>query len=622
MNETLTFVLQLREMMSGGLAKLATTARSVFSGIDKNVANTQRQMSTAGRTVDDLRNRISLLTQKRDLSIGTADIARANREIAVLENRIARMQGRGVNQPGRSMSLPGLMMGGLLTASLLGGAGFVARAAANAQKDIIGLTTFVGANNAKGIYSQLQQDAAVTPFGTKSLLMVDRALISTGLSADKARLDMLGLANAIAATGGGDDELARMAINMQQIRNAGVATAMDIKQFGFAGINIYQLLANATGKNLKEVKDLKVTYDLLAFALRKAGDAGGMYAGAMERQGQSIFGKWSTLMDGIEIAAAKIGLSQSGAITGLIDQLIRLTDRLPALAETWLPAIANVMKGLMSFVTTMIEVAKWTYHNWSWIKYLVGGFVALKAALWIVNGVVGAYNSIMMLAAARTALFATATGEATAATTLLSGALGAMPWVLVGAGIAAAAVGIAKLVKESEAAKHSITKNLQPGDKVISPVERAKATVKDYRAGQAHYVGHVGYVWNDDPLPIPETFKALHPKLRKAPEEMREAYRKYLDAMKSQFVITMPANKPITALPSAAAPTSGLYDGEVEERGAVVGGGGKKIYFNFRNMIEHYAPQVADMAAAFDMSEDKLEEVIMRLAESARSAMG
>ena len=54
------------------------------------------------------------------------------------------------------------------------------------------------------------------------------------------------------ATGGGNDELTRMASNLQQIKNAGKATAMDIRQFAYAGIDVYGILADYLGKTTEE----------------------------------------------------------------------------------------------------------------------------------------------------------------------------------------------------------------------------------------------------------------------------------------------------------------------------------------------------------------------------------
>jgi len=105
------------------------------------------------------------------------------------------------------------------------------------------------------------------------------------------------LGDAVSATGGGNEELSRMAQNLQQIRNAGKATSADIKQFAYAGIDVYGILADYTGKSAEEVQKMTVTYDLLSNALISAADEGGRYFNSMSTQSETLNGQWSTLKD-------------------------------------------------------------------------------------------------------------------------------------------------------------------------------------------------------------------------------------------------------------------------------------------------------------------------------------
>ena len=185
-------------------------------------------------------------------------------------------------------------------------------------------TTLLGsAEEAQAVMEQIRTDAAATPFDVSSLTQATQALVSTGLNADSARQDVLNLANAISATGGGSAELSRMAANMQQIRNTGKATAMDIRQFANAGINIYGLLADSMGVTAEEAAELDVTYEQLAEALAHAADAGGMYEGALERQSQTFNGRVSTLKDNLQQLA---GLMTEGVFSSLSDTYLPMVS--------------------------------------------------------------------------------------------------------------------------------------------------------------------------------------------------------------------------------------------------------------------------------------------------------
>lgn len=161
--------------------------------------------------------------------------------------------------------------------------------------------TFLGsAEKAGEAIKNIKDDAKRTPFDTTSLVKANQMLISTGVSADDAREDILTLGEAIIATGGGNDELVRMSSNLQQIKNAGKATAMDIRQFAYAGIDVYGILADYTGKTTKEVKKMDISYKDLTKALKKASSKGGKYFGAMANSSETLTGQVSALKSEVQ----------------------------------------------------------------------------------------------------------------------------------------------------------------------------------------------------------------------------------------------------------------------------------------------------------------------------------
>jgi len=199
----------------------------------------------------------------------------------------------------------------------------------------IGLTTLLKSSSAaKTVMRGAMEDAAATPFGTKEILMVNKALITTGLSAAQARMDTLGLANAIAGTGGGNDELARMAVNMQQIRNSGKATSADIKQFAYAGIPIYTLIGETLGITAEKAKDVEVSYDVLTKSFEHAAAKGGMFEGALKRMSESFSGKTSTLIDEITFSMKAFG------------------DTIMEYAHPAIDAMIGAFRGLSDFMQT------------------------------------------------------------------------------------------------------------------------------------------------------------------------------------------------------------------------------------------------------------------------------
>ena len=166
------------------------------------------------------------------------------------------------------------------------------------EKYTTGFTNMLGsAEKAQAVLNQIKQDAARTPLNVDSLVQANQLLISAGVSAGEARSTILALGDAVSATGGGSEVLSRMAANLQQIKNVGKAASIDIKQFAMAGIDIYGVLADYTGKSTAEVQGMTITYDLLTAALKKASEEGGRYYNAMETKSQTLSGRIETLKD-------------------------------------------------------------------------------------------------------------------------------------------------------------------------------------------------------------------------------------------------------------------------------------------------------------------------------------
>ena len=195
------------------------------------------------------------------------------------------------------------------------------------------LTNMLGsASAAENALEQIKQDAARTPFDTAGLVKANELLISTGVDADSSRKVILALGDAVSATGGGNEELSRMAQNLQQIKNAGKATAEDVKQFAYAGIDVYGILADYTGKSTAEVQKMTVTYDVLTAALEKASDEGGRYYNSMSTQSETLNGRMSTLTDN---ATQLAGLMTADLTDGIKMVVGNLNDMTVAAAEAY-----------------------------------------------------------------------------------------------------------------------------------------------------------------------------------------------------------------------------------------------------------------------------------------------
>ncbi len=331
--------IKLRDLVTPGLKSMMNATKKADDMFDKLGRHASRNTKKVGHSIDSLTRKIDELRQKKIHTI--IDGPQAIRDIRQTERALHRLtrerdkldrMGTGGRREGKGGGSRGVMLGNLKANAWMMAADAAARAGravltggARKEQNLTGLRTFVG-NDAERVYGNIEQDAEDAPFDVESLVQVNRALISAGTNSKAARLDALALANAVSAVGGGNDVLSRMAANMQQIKTVGKATAIDIKQFGMAGINIHQLLANATGKSVDEVENMEVSYELLSQALRQARAEGGLYAGAMEAQAKTLSGRFSKFLGKLSKKAAEVGDKLTPVFNTILDGVTNLVD--------------------------------------------------------------------------------------------------------------------------------------------------------------------------------------------------------------------------------------------------------------------------------------------------------
>ncbi len=390
MNNTIEFVLRMRDMMSSNITRVSSTSQSAFNRMSQSANQVTGRNRILGMSFNELQNKIRQVESVISNSNIPSQIAEARRELASLQRMSANHSGNIHGGSTSGSGSKGSGIGGIAIGSMIGGMATAGIGmAASAIKDgistvisqsfqkeqaITGLSTFLGKEGANDAYKNIRQDADATPFDTQSLLEVNRALISAGENAVNARKTSLDLANAVSAVGGGNDVLSRMAANMQQVKTVGKATAMDIRQFGMAGINIYEMLAKSTGKNIAQVKEMEVTYEQLQQALAVSSAKGGIYEGAMEAQSKTMAGKWGTVKDNFLTAASDIGVALSPIFNRVLDIGIKAASKIGPMIERAKPYIDAFAAGFGLAVDFVNEIVTGT-SGWSDYLAIAKGYI-------------------------------------------------------------------------------------------------------------------------------------------------------------------------------------------------------------------------------------------------------
>lgn len=319
--------------------KTVTALSSEYSKAAKSVLELTKQYNDSaaktGKTSDQTKElKAQLAAAEAQLKATASALKSANNGMESFANSTDKASGKSL----AGAIAQGTVMAGvfskLYAAALSAAKGFISSGIEyNAQIESyrVGLTNMLGdAQAAYEAMAAIQEDAARTPFSVDSLTQANQMLISAGENAEYSRKVIMALGDAVSATGGGNTELSRMAANLQQIANVGKASAIDVKQFAYAGINVYQVLADYTGKTVQEVQNMTISYDLLSEALIAASEEGGRYYNAMDTQSQTMNGRVSTLKDNVsQLAGLMTGDLSSGigvVISNLNDMTVAAID--------------------------------------------------------------------------------------------------------------------------------------------------------------------------------------------------------------------------------------------------------------------------------------------------------
>lgn len=213
------------------------------------------------------------------------------------------------------------------------------KTAANLQMAQVAFTTLIGnAGAANKFLNELKSFAAATPFELPGLVDDARLLMGVGVAAKNVIPTLTAWGNAAGALGVSGDRFNNAMLAVSQSLGAGKINAGDMNQIINAGIPIWKLMAEATGKTVPELRKLSQEGKLLSTDVLPKVEAqmNKDYAGAMVAQSQTLNGVWSTLMDTIHLGIAD-------AFTPLIPILSNLIPQAATVLSGALKAGSNAM---------------------------------------------------------------------------------------------------------------------------------------------------------------------------------------------------------------------------------------------------------------------------------------
>lgn len=254
----------------------------------------------------------------------------ASRQIAAVQASLGGLNSRlrAAEDASKAFSLG--VTGALAAVGAIGAVGI--KTAADLETARAGMITLLGsAEAADKTLTRLKVEAARTPFELPGLVQATQLLSSVTKDGDKSIDILLNIGEGLAAMGKGQSELDRIIVNLQQIAAVGRAGMIDIRQFAFAGIPIFEMLTEQTGLAGEALEDFisdgGVTFEMLTSMFDKANDAGGRFFNAFANQGGTFNQVLSNMKDTLNIFLADLVKS-----TGIFDGV----KKAMAAFNTWL----------------------------------------------------------------------------------------------------------------------------------------------------------------------------------------------------------------------------------------------------------------------------------------------
>jgi tape measure domain-containing protein len=382
MSNALEFILKLADQLSPAMRAAANVSDSTTARIQNDMNKVQGSSRMLGASVNELREKLNRLNDVRFSTRIVSQFDAATREARRLENQIDRLENKGRSGGG--------MLGGLLAGfgayqafKLTGGA------AAEREQQQISFGVMTG-SQAKGnkLLNDLVSMGATTPYESADLIKNSETLLGFGIAQEKILPTMRMLGD---VARGNKEKLGALSLAYAQVQSAQKLQGQDLLQFINAGFNPLKIIADKTGLSMAKLKEQmekgRISADMVAAAFQSATGPGGMFYQMMEKQSQTMAGRWSTLMDNAKMRLLAIGEALKPVINFVLDLTSAFINNGPVLATTAIGIGALVIA---------INGVSWATRIWAFAQgilnvvmmanpiVLIIGLIAILA-VWIIN---------------------------------------------------------------------------------------------------------------------------------------------------------------------------------------------------------------------------------------------
>lgn len=239
--------------------------------------------------------------------------------------------------------------GGSALLGVAGAAGALGiKTAAGFEQAKVGFTTMLGSGKkADAFLKQTADFAATTPFEFPDLVVASQRLLAMGFSAKQVRPVLTAAGDAVAAMGGGKEQIDQVTMALGQMKAKGKVAGDELLQLTEAGIPAVKILAAQYHKTVPEMQEMISKGEVLAdkaipkliAGMEKGTKTTKGFGGMMAAQSKTLVGQWSNLKD-----AVTTGLGN--AFTPFLPLIGEGTSGLVAFTNQGMAKLANYTKNV------------------------------------------------------------------------------------------------------------------------------------------------------------------------------------------------------------------------------------------------------------------------------------
>lgn len=295
------------------------------------------------------------------------------------------------------------MAGGILNMGIAS----VQAAAQMRQYEIAFQTMLKSAEAGTQMLRDLQQFAAETPFDVPGVVSAGQQLMAFGFKAEEIIPMLTNLGDAASGLGLGTEGVSRLAYALGQMQTSGKLNAQDMMQLTSAGISAWDMLAQAAGKTVAEMKDLcsKGAIDSKAAVQTIIAGMNDQFGGMMAKTSDEVSGLLANIEETAGNTSAAVGkyLTEAFNIKGILkdvsDRLGEFQQKMQTATEQGkslgdvikecVPATVIGVIGAFAAVLAVVSVA--AVATLGAVLGLTAGMVAIGAAMGAVAALVVTY---------------------------------------------------------------------------------------------------------------------------------------------------------------------------------------------------------------------------------------